>query len=219
MSAKHEARELAYSVWRECGQNLSECERILNRDRGLPVSRQTLTEWAQKYDWKVRAARVEAVEAEVDDAVSDYGLLKSLLAQKKRYEAYFESLDPSAIDNQAMYAYNGVLKNLVELRRLNDAARQLMKTLSDADGKPHDAALRDLITLIISMASTGLAVGTVGIKDIDLSKLLAACPSKEPVADEADLEKPCAAEPDKKSRKELAEEVLTKIRRDVYGLD
>lgn len=114
MSAKAEARELAYNVWRECGQNLSETERVLNRDRDLPVTRQTLAEWRDKYDWPGRAARTECAESQKARGISDDALITALLAQKDRYEEYFESLTRGQIDNQALYAYSNILKTLVD---------------------------------------------------------------------------------------------------------
>ncbi len=113
MSAKAEARDLAYRTWCESGQNLSETERKLNRD-GLPVTRQTLAEWREKYDWPGRAARAECAEADKAAALTDDALILALLAQKKRYEDYFESLVRGQIDNQALYAYSNILKTLVD---------------------------------------------------------------------------------------------------------
>lgn len=114
MSAKAEARDLAYRVWRECGQNLSETQRRLCRDHDLPVTRQTLAEWCQRYDWKDRAARVECAETQKANCISDDALITALLAQKQRYEDYFESLTKGQIDNQALYAYSNILKTLVD---------------------------------------------------------------------------------------------------------
>ena len=122
--AKHEARELAFQTWRECGQNLSECERLLNRDKGLPVSRQTLTEWCKKYNWEARAARAEALEIRKAEAFSDDAILSALLDQKERYEQYFDSLQMGVIDNQALFAYSGLLKNLLALKTAAEAKTQ-----------------------------------------------------------------------------------------------
>jgi hypothetical protein len=117
MGAKHEARELAYNTWRDCGQNLSETERRLSRDHGLPVSRQTLTDWCTKYDWKERAARVEIEASRQQTGTDDQTFLAALLAQKERYEKYFESLALGQVDNQATFAYSRLLKSLVEIRQ------------------------------------------------------------------------------------------------------
>lgn len=116
MSAKAEARDIAYRTWCECGQNLSETERRLNQN-GLPVTRQTLAEWREKYDWPGRAARTEASCKERKEATSDEAILSSLLMQKERYEEYFTSLQKGQVDNQALYAYSALLKTLVELRQ------------------------------------------------------------------------------------------------------
>ncbi|MBP8644719.1 MAG: hypothetical protein KBH99_01195 [Syntrophobacteraceae bacterium] len=123
MSAKTQAREMAYRVWRECGQNLSETERLLKCDHGLPVSRQTLTEWSKKYDWESRAARAEALEMRKAEAFSDEAMLSALLDQKERYEAYFASLQVGQVDNQALFAYSGLLKNLLAMKTASAGKR------------------------------------------------------------------------------------------------
>jgi len=111
-----ETRELAYQTWRECGQNLSETHRKMNGELGYVISRQTLHEWKTKYDWEGRAARAEAEEKHLADATSDEALLLVLLKQKKKYEEYFDSLEPGKVDNQAVYGYNSILKMILDIR-------------------------------------------------------------------------------------------------------
>jgi hypothetical protein len=119
---KQKARELAYETWRECGQNFSEAERKLRQPEiGLPVSRQTLMAWAEKYDWKGRAARAESEkesrEARESAARDEDALVGALARQKERYEKYFDTLDPSKVDNQACYAFCGLVKTMIQVRR------------------------------------------------------------------------------------------------------
>ena len=94
-----ETRELAYSVWCECGQNLSECHRKMNGEHGYVISRQSLHEWKTKYDWEGRAARVEAEKMMMADATSDDAILATLLKQKTKYENYFDGLEVGKVDN------------------------------------------------------------------------------------------------------------------------
>jgi hypothetical protein len=118
MNEKQRARELAYKVWVECGGNFSETERKLKRaDLGLPVSRQTLMSWAGKYDWKGRAARVEAEERKREAAVAEDGLVAALGKQKERYERYFDTMAEGVVDNQACYAFCGLVKTMIGVRR------------------------------------------------------------------------------------------------------
>ena len=118
MSEKTQARELAYRTWIECGQNFSETERRLKRaDLGLPVSRQTLMAWAQKYDWKNRAASLEAEMQRQAASIAENGLVAALGKQKQRYEDYFEALAAGVVDNQACYAFCGLVKTMIAVRR------------------------------------------------------------------------------------------------------
>lgn len=116
MAAPTKTRELAYKVYRECGQNISETVRIMNSQHGYAVSRQSVTEWSKKYDWEARAATAEAEEKERKDAISNDALLSVLITQKKRYEKYFNALAIGSVDNQAIYAYNSILKTLLDIR-------------------------------------------------------------------------------------------------------
>lgn len=181
MSAKGEARELAYRTWCACGQNLSETERRLNRDHGLPVTRQTVSEWCKKYDWQNRAARTEAARTEQSEGLGDDAILGSLLEQKTRYEEYFQTLPKGKVDNQALYAYSAVLKTLVELRqsvtqkRLAEVRQELSKITAEFAGKPQKEALESLINVAIAVAATGLVDGSVPVK-INLAALVKALP-------------------------------------------
>ncbi len=116
MAQPHDMKILAYDIWRTCGQNLSECERLLKREHNFKVSRQTLTEWKEKYNWEDRAARADAEKIRQEEDISDGALLSALLGQKKKYEAYFENLPMGSIDNQAVYAYSNLLKKIVDIR-------------------------------------------------------------------------------------------------------
>ncbi|NOZ81263.1 MAG: hypothetical protein GXP63_06350, partial [DPANN group archaeon] len=77
-----------------------------------------LYSWRDKYDWKGRAARAEAEERKVKDAVmsDEARMIASLEAQKDRYEKYFESLGPQGADHQAIYAYTNLVKTIVDIK-------------------------------------------------------------------------------------------------------
>jgi len=170
MSAKVEARETAYRTWCECGQNLSETERRLNRDCGLPVSRQTLTEWRDKYDWPGRAARAEAAVAIQDAATNPQSFLSALLEQKERYEEYFKTLPIGKIDNQALFAYSNILKTLVDL----SAKAQSVATQAAVDSRREIESDEDALAALEEVISTKLnrmlanpeTVSFAAIKDV-----------------------------------------------------
>jgi hypothetical protein len=116
IDAPAKSREFAYTTWRQCGQNITETARVLKRDHNYDISRQSLHAWKDKYDWERRAAQAETEEKSRTEETSDESLLTVLLKQKKKYEEYFESLSLGTVDNQAIYAYNNILKTLLDIR-------------------------------------------------------------------------------------------------------
>lgn len=172
MSAKAEAKELAYQTYVECGQNLSETERKLNGDRGLPVSRQTLTEWKQKYDWEGRAARAEACVARISEGSSEASFLTPLIEQKERYETYFRTLPLGKIDNQALYAYSTLLKTIVDLSPKDPidtppAAETMREIRTEEDAVK---ALEDSLEMRLNgMLSNPASINLKAIKDVKQS--------------------------------------------------
>lgn len=128
MSVPVETRELAYKIWRERGQNMSETERVMNNEHGFRISRQSLIKWCEKYDWQGRAARAEAEEKERMDATSDEALLSAILTQKKNCEDNINAAGPGQEFNQAIYAYNSVLKTLMMIRKETE---KFKKTVND----------------------------------------------------------------------------------------
>lgn len=116
IDAPAKSRELAYTTWRQCGQHITETARVLKRDHNYDISRQSLHSWKEKYDWEARAARAETEEKKRAEATSDDALLTVQLKQKKRYEDRFENLPLGEVDNQATYAYNHILKTILDIR-------------------------------------------------------------------------------------------------------
>lgn len=114
---RKERRELAYRLWRDCGQNLREAHRQLTGDEfGHSASYKSMKKWKKKYEWEARAARVEAEEKRIADGSSDDGLLSALISQKNRYINYFDSLPAGKVDNQANYALVGLINGIQDLR-------------------------------------------------------------------------------------------------------
>jgi hypothetical protein len=114
-----ENRELAYRTWRACGQNIEmTAKKLRDMPDGFPVTRPTLMEWRDKYDWIARAARAEAEEQKATDAVvsAEGKALAALEKVQQNYEDYFEALGKAKVDNQAMYAYTGVVKAIMEIK-------------------------------------------------------------------------------------------------------
>ena len=116
MDSAPKYRELAYKVWCENGQHIQKTVAALNKDHAFDITRQSLANWRDEYDWEGRAARAEAAERERAAAVSDSVILDSLISQKQKYEAYFESLKPGQIDTQAVYGYNSILKTILDIK-------------------------------------------------------------------------------------------------------
>lgn len=108
-------KERAYGLWKSC-RNLSAVHRRLNKD-GYVISRQSLHKWKEDHDWENRAAKSEAEAAALADATSADAMIASLLKQKERYEAYLDSLSIGEVDTQAVYAFNGILKTIVQIQQ------------------------------------------------------------------------------------------------------
>lgn len=173
----YETKELAYKVWCECGQNLSECHRRMNGHEGYVITRQSLYEWMEKYDWQGRATRLEADQALMVDATSDDSILTPLLRQKTRYESYFDSLAIGEVDNQAVYGYNAILKTILEIReKMEDRKREgeveeggagvIIKTPADAIIALENAVNNKLNAMLAHK-------GTVSLKNVkDMQKAL-----------------------------------------------
>lgn len=116
-SYQEETREEAYRTWRKAGQNFAGTKRELDK-KGYFITIPTLTDWAAKYGWKDRAARAEAEEQGMKDALTnrETKAILDLEKIKTRYEKYFESLGEGKIDNQAMFAYTGIVKSIEDVK-------------------------------------------------------------------------------------------------------
>lgn len=121
MAMDTELKELAYRLWRDNGRNLAKVERLLKAEHRTRVSRQTLTEWRDSLGWEERAALAEAQAKELKDATSIETLLAALISRKKGYDTYFENQPAGKIDNQATYAYAGLLKRIAEMQAMQNA--------------------------------------------------------------------------------------------------
>jgi hypothetical protein len=127
---------------------------------GFPVSKPTLLDWRDKYDWTGRAARAEAEEQRATDAVvgAEGTAIASLEKVQKNYEGYFETLDKTKIDNQAMFAYTGVVKSIIELK---------MKTTAYKAGV-FTEILRDLIDFLAKNDPDGVNIIERNFDDLAL---------------------------------------------------
>ena len=114
-----ENRELAYRIWRECGQNAELTLRKLKaHEQGFPLSKPTLYEWMEAYTWKDRAARAEAEERRIADAVqnAEARAIASLEKVQEQCEAYLRSLGPAKVDSQVLFAYVNVVKSVAGMK-------------------------------------------------------------------------------------------------------
>lgn len=113
-----ELRELAYTLWRDNGRNLTKVEQLLKREHQTPVSRVTLTKWRDDFGWEERAAQAEAQAKALKDATNIETLLADLVGRKTQYDTYFKNLAIGKVDNQATYAYAGLLKRIAEMQQM-----------------------------------------------------------------------------------------------------
>lgn len=113
-----ETIEAAYQTWRKCGQNVEMTCRELEKT-GYRISKPTIYDWSEKYNWKDRAARAEAEEQKVKDvqcSVLEKALL-TLSKQQEKYEKWFEAQEPTAIDSQVTHAYNNLVQMIMKVDR------------------------------------------------------------------------------------------------------
>ena len=200
-----ETREFAYTVWRECGQNLSECHRKMNGENGYVISRQSLHDWKTKYDWEGRAARLEAEKMMMADATSDDAILAPLVKQKNKYENYFDGLPIGTVDNQAVYGYNAILKTILEIKqKIEDR-----KKAGEADDIPDSGIMitttSDTVNALQSAVSNKLNImlsqtGAVSLKGVqEMEKALALIEKmKTRYQSEVEEKEPVTTEEDKK---------------------
>ena len=118
MSTGAELRELAYSLWVNNHRNLTAVERLLKIEHKTPVSRVSLTKWRDDGGWEARAAQAEAQSVLLKDATNIETLLANLIERKTQYDNYFAAMPVGKIDNQATYAYAGLLKRIAEMQQM-----------------------------------------------------------------------------------------------------
>ncbi len=101
-------------------------------------------------------------------------------------------------------------------RRIHDSSQELSRIVSEFADRPFEEALSGLTHLIIATTAKEIAEGNVGIKDIDIAKVIKAMselkkatPVEEPKPEGTAAEKP---------RGLTGEEVLREIREVIYGL-
>lgn len=122
-----------------------------------------------------------------------------------------------ALSHEAVAGYYRAVRRE---RRLHDASQELTRIVADFSAQPEDS-LKSLTNLVIAMATAGLADGTVGIKDIDLGRLLKAAPLAVPKppaprpGQQPDVEQTAAAQSKPGG---LTPETAEEIRRQILGI-
>jgi hypothetical protein len=126
-----ENRQIAFDTYCECDGSIEATRKTLIK-KGLELSRQTLYDWEQKYNWKERKAEIDRKRQEVEGQTADEQLLQGLLRQKKKIEEHFESLG-TEIDTQAIHGYTNLVKTIIEIRARSNAnrAEMFMQFLKD----------------------------------------------------------------------------------------
>jgi hypothetical protein len=116
-----ENRELAFKIYSQCGGNVELCLRELAKE-GLKISKPTLYDWMEKFNFEDRRTRADAEKQKASDCQIglEDRMLADLIKQKEKYERYFNSLSDTVIDNQAQFAYASIVKTVIDIRaRLN----------------------------------------------------------------------------------------------------
>ncbi len=80
-----------------------------------------------------------------------------------------------SIGHDAVSGYYRAVRRERRLLEVNQALGRVIEQFAD---QPYDQALSSLVNVLIATAMNGLADGSVGIKDVDLGKVLAAVGGK-----------------------------------------
>ncbi len=123
-----ESRELAFRCYQKCGGNKAATLRELEKE-GLKLSRPTLDEWIERFNFKERLKDADAVTQEAADIKQHYRekILADLKKQKERYDKFFANMAENQIDTQATYAYNSLCKTISDIQRDLDAKPDLYR--------------------------------------------------------------------------------------------
>jgi len=115
-SSKAEFREMAFKKYVECGGNVDMTIRELNKE-GFPLSKPTLYEWIEKFDFKGRMSNVDAERQKSTDSQLSFeeGMITALISRKDAYEEYFKTQSGN-LDHQAQYAYAGIIKSILDIK-------------------------------------------------------------------------------------------------------
>jgi hypothetical protein len=104
-------------------------------------------------------------------------------------------------------------------RRLFEANQELSRIITEYASQPYQESLQSLTNLIIAMAATGLADGSVGIKDIDLGKVLQALGKRETTDDGRRMtEGGLSSPPTEGNRGVINPETIRRVREEIYGV-
>lgn len=122
-------RELAYREWRNCGQNMAETLRRLDREHDWPLAKQTLQDWRDTLGWVERAAADEAEAKRRDRAekTDRLAMVASLDLQIARYQEAFSAqhAEGETADPRAVAAWSNLLRLRLDLIRDVDAGAGL----------------------------------------------------------------------------------------------
>jgi molybdopterin converting factor small subunit len=123
-----ESRELAFTTYRECGGNVEMTLRELKK-KGFSLSKPTFYEWMEKFNFRERLGKADAIVQEANDAKQNYRekILLDLKKQKDRYDKYFGTLVEAQVDTQATYAYNSLCKTISDIQRDLDSKPDLFR--------------------------------------------------------------------------------------------
>lgn len=115
-SSKAEFREMAFKKYVECGGNVEMTIRELNKE-GFPLSKPTLYEWIEKFNFEDRRTKVDIERQNSTDSQLSFeeGMIKALISRKDAYEEYFKTRSGN-LDHQAQYAYAGIIKSILDIK-------------------------------------------------------------------------------------------------------
>jgi hypothetical protein len=122
-----------------------------------------------------------------------------------------------SLSHEAIAGYYRAVRTERRLLEVNDGFSRMIAEFAK---KPREEGLESLINLVIATAASGLADGSIGVKDINLEKLVEAV-GRAKAGGAAESAGTGPASPDSAQasvrKGQLSQETLESIRRDVYG--
>lgn len=141
----------------------------------------------------------EQIQDEIIEGLDRRTLTLEAASQRLEDEGYF-------LSHEGVASYYRAVRRERRLREVNDEFTRMIAGFSEM---PTEQGLRSLLNLALATAARGLADGKVGIKDIDLAKMIKAMPGEkeESPGDAEDGREAAAKSPSAEDIRKIREQI------------